>query len=820
MNRLLSTILIMLAAFATVVPSLARAADLPAPGELRVEPATVTLVHPRRPCSIIVTTRSADGLTVDLTTQAKYESSDAKVLTVDAKGLITPVANGKARVTVSSNGKTAGIDVEVKLPATPVPISFRHDVMPVLSKAGCNMGACHGYSLGKNGFKLSLRGADPAADYDWLTDEFFERRVNRHDPPASLILAKPTGDVKHEGGLRFRKDSAAYQTLLGWITEGANSDVEDPVHLESVSIYPPQAVVAPGTDLHMQLVAHYSDGTRRDVTPLGIFNANTESVAGVNEAGLVSARMLGETAIVARFERMFATANVIVLKPDASFQPTPVPTDNLVDAAVIRKLNALGITPSPITDDATYLRRVYLDLIGIQPKPEEVEKFIADANPAKRAAVVEALFARPEFVDWWSLKWGDLLQNTRSKISPQGVYAFREWIRSSIGANKPIDQFARELLVARGGALEDPTSAYFAVSADTDETIQRTTEVFCGVRMLCAKCHPHPFENWTQADYYGLHSFFNQVTVKQDPRLRNVGNARSVMLNLAAGDSTNPRTNKPQPPRFLGGVEPKLEANTDRRIAYAAWLTSPENPYFAKSLTNRVWSYFFSRGIIEPVDDIRTTNPPINPELIDVLTKDFVEHKFDLRQLMRRIVTSQTYQRSSVPNATNKHDEVNFARAVPRRLAAEALLDSVVQATGVAEGFNNAPGGFTAAQLPDANVQSDFLSLFGKPMRAQACECERDNGSNMLQALSFINGKAMLGKVTAGNARPAELVNKKLPDDQLIAQLYLWTLARPATDQEKQIALAFFKNYGDKKLDAAQDLMWALMNSRDFMLVN
>ena len=807
------------AGFAAVPP----ASPAPVPGEIRVEPPAVALDHHRRPHSLIVTTTTPDGLTVDLTLQARYESSDPKIATVDAAGRVAPVAGGTARVTVTAAGKSAAVDVTVTLPPAPRPVSFRHDVMPVLSKAACNSGACHGYSLGKNGFKLSLRGADAAQDYQSLTDEFFERRINRHHPPASLLLAKPLGEVKHEGGLRLRRGSPAHETLLNWIAEGAGGDVADPVQLQSVHIYPTEIVLPPGSTQRLQLVAHYSDGSRRDVTPLGIFTANTDSVAGVDEEGVIAARLIGETAVVARFERIFATANVIVLKPDPAFQPSPVPTENFVDTHVVRKLNALRITPSAAADDATFLRRVYVDLIGLQPKPDEVRAFLADADPAKRAKTVDALFARPEFVDWWSLKWGDLLQNSRAKLSPQAVFAFREWIRSSVATNKPLDRFARELLAGRGGFMEDPTSAYFAVSQDADETLQRTTQVFCGVRMLCAKCHPHPFENWTQGDYYGLHSFFNQVGVKGDQRLRNVANAKSVVLNLAAGHSTNPRTGQPQPPRYLGGAEPPVEPNADRRAAYAAWLTAAENPYFARSMANRVWSYFFHRGVIHPVDDLRTTNPPINPELLDALAKDFADHRFDVRHLMRRIVTSQTYQRGSAPNATNAHDEANFSRFVPRRVPAEALLDSLVQATGVAEPFGNAPGGFTAAQLPDANVQSDFLSLFGKPARAEACECERENTSNMLQALSFINGKTLLGKVAEASARPAQLVNQpepKLTDEQVIEQLYLWALARPPAPPEAQASLTFFKTYGDKRVEAAQDLMWALLNSRDFTMVN
>jgi hypothetical protein len=400
------------------------------------------------------------------------------------------------------------------------------------------------------------------------------------------------------------------------------------------------------------------------------------------------------------------------------------------------------------------------------------------------------------------------------------VYAFREWIRGAVASNMPLDEFVRKIVTSRGGIYEDPASTYFAISKDTNDTLERATQVFCGVRMLCARCHPHPLENWTQADYYGLASFFNQVSVKPDPRMPNVPNTRVVLLNLATGPAGNPRSGQPQPPRFLGGIEPPIAANADRREAYAQWLTAPDNPFFARSMSNRVWSYFFHRGIVDPVDDLRSTNPPINPQLLDALTQNFVAQKFDLRSLIRLIVTSQTYQRSCVPNESNKFDEQNFSHAIPRRVPAEALLDSLVQATGVAEPFRNAPGGFRAAQLPDANVENSFLDLFGKPQRMEACECERDNGSNMLQALHFINGTSILGRVANPGGRVTQLINQKLPDDQLVTEIYLWSLARKPSATELAKGLEFFASYTDKKAEAAQDLMWALLNSRDFLLVH
>ena len=797
-----------------------RAQETLAPsGPVQVVPSAVKLNHHRQPQSLLVLGRTSDGIALDLSAQATFQSSDSTIAAVDAHGWVTPLKSGTAKITVLVHGQTAEIPVTVDLPAAEKPYSFRHEVMPILSKGGCNMGACHGYSLGKGGFSLSLRGATALQDYEAIFSDAYGRRINPIAPSESLLVRKPSGEVPHRGGVRFTRNSELQATLVRWIDQGAKSDTQDLAEVDHVTIAPERFVVEPGMKHSLQLIAHYTDGTTRDVTRLGIYTVNTEGIAEVTESGLVTAGDLGETAVVARFERKFAAARLIVLKRNPSFQPAPIPTTSFIDQHIAAKLNDLKISPSALAGDEDFFRRVSFDLIGLQPTPEEVRKFVADPSPTKRTAIVDELFARPEFVDHWSLKWGDLFQNSRTRLSETAVYAFREWIRSAVASNMTLDEFTRRLLTSRGGASDNPASAYFAISKDTNESLERVAQVFCGVRMLCARCHPHPMENWTQADYFGLNSFFNQVAVKVDPRQPGVPNAKAVVLQLAAGNAVNPRTGGPQPPRYLGGAEPALAANQDRRADFAVWLTSKENPHFARSLANRLWSYFFHRGIIDPVDDLRTTNPPINPELLDALTKDFVDSGFDARHLMRRIVTSEAYQRSSEPNDTNRHDTLNFSRAVPRRIPAEALLDSLVQATGVRENFGGAPGGFTAAQLPDAEITSDFLSLFGKPQRMEACECERDNDSNMLQALHLINGNSILRRVADPNGRVAQLLKQHPTNEPLIEDLYLWALARKPTAQELEVAKKHFETYSAERSPAAQDLMWALLNSRDFVLV-
>jgi hypothetical protein len=801
-------------------PGRAAAPQADTPASVVVHPTTIELRHHRQPHSLQVLGTTADGYSLDLHSQAHFTSADPRVAVVDERGWVRPMSNGRTQVTVTIAGQVRTVAVSVQLPAVEPPSSFRHEVMPVLTRAGCNAGACHGYSLGKNGFKLSLRGQTPEQDYLAIARELAGRRINAQVPDASLLLGKARGDVPHEGGVRFGRTSLSNDILLQWIRQGAPDDLKDPARVVGVRLVPDKLVLRPGQKHRLQLIAEYNDGSKRDVTRLAIFTANNTQFAEVDDEGLVAAGDAGETAIVGRFERTFAATGILVLKPTSNFAPTAVPQDNPIDRHVVEKLNRLKITPSPLAGDEEFLRRVYLDLIGVQPKPDEVRAFLADKSPGKRDKVIDSLFDRPEFVDHWSLKWGDLLQNSRNSASQQSVYLFREFLRGAVSSNMPLDEFARRLLTARGGAVDDPASVYFAISKDANDTVERVTQVFCGVRMLCARCHAHPLENWTQADYYGLSSFFSQVGTRADPRFPNVPNAKLVQLNLSAGAAVNPRTGQLQPPRFLGGEEPKLPAGKDRRTVYAAWLTSPKNPFFARGLVNRFWSYFFHRGIVEPVDDVRSTNPPINPALLDALTEDFVAHHFDVRHLMRRIVTSATYQRSSTPTESNRHDEQNFSHAIPRRIPAEALLDSLVQATGVPENFGGAPGGFRAAQLPDGNVDSPFLRLFGKPQRMDACECERDNTSNMLQALHFINGPSILTRVQNPNGRPAQLLRQKLTNQQMVSELYLWSLARNPTEKELKVGLDFLASYGERRAEAAQDLLWALLNSKDFLLVH
>jgi hypothetical protein len=801
-----------------IAPTLSAAEESAATSPLVVSPAQAVVSHPRFPQSILVGRKLPDGTHVDLSREAKFTSADPNIARVDEQGFIWPVGAGQTTIAVTAAGQTAQIAVTSQPVAGPVAVSYRDEIQPVLSKARCNQGACHGYSLGKNGFKLSLRGADPEYDHFALTKEFQGRRINAENPAASILLTKPCGDVPHVGGVRFRKDSDSYRRLADWIREGAASDLGKNPPLVGIEVFPKyQVLPKPGSRQQLQVAAKFADGSTRDVTALTIFSSGNEDRADVGENGLVTMLARGEVAVQVRYERVFVVANIAALDESTGFAWDNPPERNFVDKHVFAKLRDLRMNPSELAGDAEFLRRVSLDLIGVQPTAAELRAFLADPAPDKRDRAVEQLFTRDEFVDHWSLRWGDLLQNSRRYMTEESMYAFREWLRHAVSSNMPLDRFARELITGEGAVRDSATAGFYRVSTDPKISLERTAQVFTGIRMLCARCHPHPFENWTQADYYGLSSFFNQVSEKPDfadPQ------DKIIVVRREVGFAVNPRTNQPQPPRFLGADEPQVPPNVDRRPILAEWLTSKQNPLFARSLVNRYWSYFFARGIIDPVDDIRVTNPPINPQLLDALTQDFIAHDFDVRHLMRTIVQSRTYQLSARANPTNVHDLDNFSHALPRRLSAEQLLDSVAAATGVPENIAGAPAGFRAAQVPDTNVTSEFLDLFGRAQRMEACECERTSETNMLQALHMINGDTLLKKVAAPNGRVMTLVNDaKLTPEQRIEEIYLSTLCRPPTAAEVKTSLAHIEKY-QSPAEAYQDLTWALLNSSDFLFVN
>jgi hypothetical protein len=689
--------------------------------------------------------------------------------------------------------------------------TFLRDVAPILNKVGCTSGTCHGAAKGKNGFKLSLRGYDPQFDYEALLYDLSGRRFNRAEPARSLMLAKPTQQVPHGGGLRFEIGSDYYKTIHDWIAAGVpfgdpKKDTVTRLDVEPKEIF----MTAPGESASVKVTAVYADGGSRDTTRLAVVESNTPDIASVTDASIKGARV-GEATLLVRYQGNLVIIPVTVLNPKKSFTWNNLPEHNFIDRAVDAKLQRLHILPSPPVDDAGFLRRASLDLTGQLPAPEEVRAFVADRSQTKRAAKIDQLIASPAYVDHWTLKWGDLLQNSRKFLGEKGAFTFREWIREAIAQNKPYDHMVREMLVARGSSYDSPEANFYRVTRDPKPTMEKTTQVFLGVRMVCAQCHDHPFERWTQNQYYEMAAFFSPVGVRPGYEV----GEEIVFDQRQDFEMKHPKDGHVVPAKFIvGGAPPPQDAT--RRIAYADWLTSKDNPFFAKSTVNRVWSYFFGRGIIDPVDDIRASNPPTNPALLDALTKDFVEHNFDLRHLMRTIANSRVYQTGVAVNEWNAADGDNFSHAIPRRLTAEELMDGVASAAGARPNFPEAPIDTKAEQLTDPHIGKDgFLDVFGRPPRESSCECERRSDFSLPQALNLVNGRTISDAVADGNGRVAKAVLGGRSDRELVEELYLAAFGRFPTAPEMDKGLAYMKP--GPRTSRAQDLLWALLNSKGFL---
>src|SRR5579863_3668330 len=693
-------------------------------------------------------------------------------------------------------------------------VSFVRDVMPILNKASCTAGTCHGAAKGKNGFKLSLRGYDPEFDYRALIQDLSGRRFNRVDPGRSLMLLKPTAQIPHGGGLRFDTESAYYKTIYRWIDEGA--DFGDPVSAQVTKLdIEPSEMLAPKTGVTQQLkvVAHYADGGSRDVSKEALYSSNTPTVADIDGTGVIKTERKGGAAMLIRYEGKLAVFNVTVLTEKQGFQWKPMEETSYIDRFINAKLERLKILPSEPASDSEFLRRVSYDLIGVPPTVEELQAFLADKSAGKRSRMIDKLMADPRFIDHWALKWGDLLQVTRTRMGDKGMWAFREWIRESLAMNKPYDQMARVLITARGSTFQNPPANFFRFTRDPKVAMETTTQLFLGVRMVCAQCHDHPFEQWTQNQYFQLTAFFAGVGIKDGMD----SNEEIVYEKRENAEVKHPKNGRVVPAKFLFAVDQFTPQPADLRESLAAWLTSPDNPLFGKSMANRMWSYFFGRGIIDPVDDIRASNPPSNPQLLGALTKDFVDHRFDLRHLIRTIVNSRTYQLSYQPNDWNADDEINFSHASPRRLSAEELFDGVYLATGSQPFFRELPRDFKAEQFPDPNVGlGGFLDLFGRPERQTSCECERRSDVSLVQALNLINGSTIADAVADESGRVAKLMVRGAPDRQVIEELYLAALSRRPEPREMDLAQTYLSG-GMNRAERAQDLLWALLNSNAFL---
>lgn len=795
---------------------------IPADGavaRIEVAPAEVRINGSDGLVQMVVTGRDDRGEPVDLTASARYALDGPPVARVEPGGLLRPARDGKAVVKIEAGGRTAAVPVIVADMANAKPVHFVGEVVPILTKLGCNAGACHGKATGQNGFKLSLLGFDPKSDFDALVREGRGRRVFPGDPGQSLVLRKPTASVPHGGGRRFAVGSPEYQTIARWIGQGMPFDPGKEPKLARLEVEPARRIIPRNGKQQLRVTAHYDDGTSADVTRLAQYQSNAADLAIVDGNGAVEAGDgVGEAAIMARFGGLVGVSRATVpLTRGPSDWAEPRST-NPIDPLVFRKLRELGVEPSGACTDAEFARRSSLDICGILPDPAEVAAFEKDADPDKRAKWVDGLLERPEYADLFAMKWSAILKNKRTlgNLSQAGTFAFHGWIRQSIAENKPYDRFVSEIVAARGEPSVNPAVLWYRQVATLESRVDDTAQLFLGMRIQCARCHHHPFERWSQDDYYGFASLFSRIGNKGEDE----NNPRLYLL--AEGKASNPITGQEKAPKPLGAPEmADLRPGDDPRERLADWLRQKDNPYFARALVNRYWKHFLGRGLVEPEDDMRVSNPPSNPELLDLLADSFVTSGYDLKALVRRIATSKAYDRSSLPNAANEKDRRNFARFYAKRLPAEVLLDALNLVAGVREPFDGLPTSFRAAQLPDDGFDSEFLTVFGRPKRESVCECERSSEANLSQTLHLLNSPELQMKLGHGTGRATKWAGDKRPDAEKVEELYRVAFSRPPTDEERAVCLAHLeRRRAEKKLKQGyEDLIWAVVNSKEFLFI-
>ncbi|MBV9122895.1 MAG: DUF1549 domain-containing protein [Planctomycetes bacterium] len=718
------------------------------------------------------------------------------------------------------------------------PVSFRNEVMAVLSRAGCNQGTCHGNQNGKNGFKLSLRGEDPAVDFTALTRDMLGRRADPLQPGESLLLLKPTGAVPHEGGRRFGVHSPEYDILARWIAGGLQPDPPSAPVLRQITVTPrEQVLVEPAGQTRLHVQADFSNGKVRDVTRLAVYEPSNPSVTVSPNGEVRRAPGAGpgvlESSILVRYLDQRATVQLAFVPARPRFTWPDLPEDNDIDRLIFAKLRTLRTLPSPLCSDSVFLRRAYLDTLGILPTAEEARAFLADQTPDKRRRLIDRLLQRPEFADFWALKWSDLLRSEEKVLDRKGVQVFHDWIRQCIAEGKPLNEFARELLAARGSTYDHPPANYYRALRDPQTRAEVTAQVFLGIRLQCCKCHNHPFDRWTQDDYYSLAAFFARVQYKivankrKDKLDSHEFDGEQIVFLAPEGEVQNPRTGATLRPRFLGSPTPDLAPGADRLQALADWVASSDNPFFARTQVNRIWYHLMGRGLVDPDDDFRASNPPANGPLLEALTRDFIRHHDDLRHTVRTIMNSRTYQLAAVPNETNRDDGVNFSHALVRPLQAEQLLDALAQVTDARVRFNGYPPDLRAGQLPGVlpfrqrdqppSEGDRFLKTFGKPDRLLACDCERSDDPTLVQAFQLITGRMLNQMLSAPDNRIGHLLAQGKSNDAILEEFYLAALSRLPTPREKEAAQAMLAQSKDRRA-ALEDLVWGLVNAKEFLL--
>lgn len=799
--------------------------------DLRVYPPEVAISGPNRTQQLLVVLEENGRVVADLTANARYSSSDSKIATVSSTGLVSAISPGEATITAGSADKSTRVKVKA-VTGGDAGWNFRNHVLPTLTKVGCNSGACHGALAGKGGLKLSLRGYDPDTDFFVLTRQALGRRVDLTKPADSLVLKKALRAMPHAGGKRFEEGSDHHTALLNWVAAGAIGPKDTDPRLVRVEVFPKAALLKPKDKLRVVVRAVYSDGTLEDVTRWGKFGSSEDLVAGVTDEGLVTVAGYGEATVSVNFGSKVATLTITSPYPNmvgaATF--TRPPRNNFVDEQILRKLELLKLPPSGPCTDEEFIRRAFLDTCGVLPKPDEVKSFLADSSPKKREKLIDRLLDRPEYVDYWTMKWSDMLLVSSRKLPQPAMWAFYRAIRQKVADNEPWDRFARSVITSSGSTLTNGTGNFFVLHKDVSDLAESTAVTFLGMSLTCARCHNHPLEKWTQDEYWAFANLFARVGLKNGDRAGEV-----LIQTRADGDALHPRRGVPVPPTPLDGKPLPAESPLDRRAHFANWLTSPDNPYFAKALVNRVWKNYMGRALVEAEDDLRETNPASNRELFDALAADFVAHRFDVKHLMRTILNSAAYQRSSKPQPANAADDRFYSRYLVRRLPAEVILDAYSDITGVPTPFDQTksaagdavtptksyPAGTRAVQLPDSLTASRFLEAFGRAERVQTCSCERTADASVTQALHLNNGQTLNDKLRSPNSAVSKWQAEGLADSDIVDRVFLLALCREPTASERKKFLKILaettKDNAQARREAIEDFVWAVLTGREFL---
>lgn len=776
--------------------------------ELIVSPASVRLDRPEASHQLLVT-ETTGATRRDATRVARYEHPAPIVARVDADGLLHPVAEGSSRIVVLVGDARTEVAVTVSGLVAPELVSFENEIQPILTKARCNSGGCHGKAEGQNGFKLSLFGFDAALDYDAIVRESKGRRIALAHPTGSLLVRKGAAQMPHGGGLKIEADSPAYRRLVRWIASGAPRTKPDDEPIASLAVEPSHVVLGPGEQQQLRVSATTAGGATRCVTAETEFVSNAGHVVEAGSRGLLQASDIpGEAAVLVRYLGQVAVCRIVVPRPQAVVARPP--ENNFVDKHVWDKLQRLGIAPSEPIGDAEYLRRVFLDVIGTLPTAGEARAFLADTSADKRARLVDRLFERPEYAEFWAMKWSDLLRADKNRITPQGTVGLTRWLRRQFAENRPYDAFVRDLLTAQGPVQSEGPAAFFKALDQPELAGRSVSQLLLGVRIECAQCHHHPSERWGQDDYAGFAGFFTGVSVKRLP-----GGTETIVAR-GGKDVNHPRTGEAVPARPLGGEAADFTGTTDRRAVLAHWATAPDNAFLSRAIVNRLWAHYFGRGLVEPIDDLRATNPPTNEPLMDALAAHLVAVRFDLRAFTRTLLASRTYALSSTPNDSNRDDRQHFSHAMPKALPAEVLLDAICQTTGVPEKFNGWPLGVRSIQVWDNRMPSYFFRVFGRPVRATVCECERSNEPSISQALHLLNSPEINAKLEHRHGTARRLADSSRTPDEIIDEIYLGALARFPAPGERELMQSAFAATADRR-QATADVLWAVLNTKDFL---